>query len=88
MPDGDKKNIKIHPRRKAIKNSYYSFCKLSLRLRVTHGLYVVHLINKKNEWIHYRGKDCMEIFCEDLRYQTMKISNHVKNEIIPQANEE
>ena len=23
----------------------------------------------KNEWIYYRGKDCMGMFCEDLRYQ-------------------
>ena len=42
----------------------------------------------KNELIYYRGKDCMEMFCEDLRYQPIKITNYEKKEIIPVTNEE
>ena len=32
----------------------------------------------KNECIYYRGKDCMERFCKDLRGQAMKIINYEK----------
>ena len=32
----------------------------------------------KTEWNNYRGKDCMEIFCKDLRDQAMKIINDEK----------
>ena len=27
----------------------------------------------KSKWGYYRGKDCMKVFCEDLRNQAMKI---------------
>ena len=37
----------------------------------------------KNEWGYYRGKDCMEMFCKDLRDQAMKIINCEKKETIP-----
>ena len=37
----------------------------------------------KNEQKNYRGKDCMKIFCEDLKYHAMKIINHEKKEMIP-----
>ena len=42
----------------------------------------------KTEWSHYRGKDCMEIFCKDLRDQPMKIINYEKKKIIPLTDEE
>ena len=43
----------------------------------------------KTEWSHYRGKDCMEIFCKDLRDQAMKIINYEKKIIIiPLTDEE
>ena len=37
----------------------------------------------KGELIYYRGKDYMEIFCDDLRYQAIKIINYEKKEMIP-----
>ena len=36
----------------------------------------------KNERKYYRGKDCMKIFCKDLRDQAMKIINYEKKKII------
>ena len=42
----------------------------------------------KNEWVYYRGKDCREMFCKDVRNETMKIINYEKKEIIPVTDEE
>ena len=42
----------------------------------------------KNKWVHYRGKNCMEMFCKDLKIQAIKIINYEKKEIIPLTNEE
>ena len=42
----------------------------------------------KYEWSYYRGKNCMEMFCKDLRNQAMKIINYKKKEMIPLTNEE
>ena len=42
----------------------------------------------KTEWNYYRGKDCMEKFCKDLKDQAMKIINYEKKEIIPLTSEE
>ena len=42
----------------------------------------------ENEQKYYRGKDCMKIFCEDLKDQAMKIINHEKKEMIPLNDEE
>ena len=36
----------------------------------------------KNVSSYYRGKDCMKIFCKDLRDQAMKIINYEKKKII------
>ena len=44
--------------------------------------------NTKNESSYYRGKDCMKIFCKDLRDQAMKIINYEKKEMIPLTDEE
>ena len=42
----------------------------------------------KNERKYYRGKDCMKMFCKDLKDQAMKIINHEKKEMIPLTDEE
>ena len=42
----------------------------------------------KNEQKYYRGKDCIEIFCDDLTDQLMKIINYEKEKIIPLTNKE
>ena len=44
--------------------------------------------NTANESSYYRGKDCMKIFCRDLRDQAMKTINYEKKEMIPLTNEE
>ena len=44
--------------------------------------------NTKNKSSYYRGKDCMKIFCKDLRDQAMKIINYEKKEMIPLTDEE
>ena len=42
----------------------------------------------KNECNYYRGKDCMKMFCNDLKDQALKIINYRKKEMIPLTNEE
>ena len=42
----------------------------------------------KNERKYYRGKDCMKIFCKDLKDQAMKVINCEKKEMIPLTDEE
>ena len=42
----------------------------------------------ENEWHHYRQKDCMEMFCKDLKSQAIKIINYEKKEMIPLTDEE
>ena len=42
----------------------------------------------KNEIKYYRGKDCMKIFCKDLKDQAMKIINYEKKEMIPLTDKE
>ena len=42
----------------------------------------------KNKRKYYRGEDCMEMLCKDLREQTVKIINYEKKEMIPLTNEE
>ena len=42
----------------------------------------------KNEWSYYRGKNCMEMFCKDLRNLAMKIIDYGMKEMIPLTNEE
>ena len=37
----------------------------------------------KNKLDHYRGKDCMEKFCKDLRTHATKIINYEKKKMIP-----
>ena len=42
----------------------------------------------ENERKYYRGKDCMKIFCEDLKDQAMKTMDYEKKEITSLTNEE
>ena len=42
----------------------------------------------KNERKYYRGKDCMKIFCNDLKDQANKIINYEKKEMIPLTDDE
>ena len=62
--------------------------KLSIHLLVTHCLQIVHLMQQKNKLDCYKGEDCMEKFCKDLREHAMKIINYEKKEMIPLTIEE
>ena len=42
----------------------------------------------KNKLDSYRGKDCLEKFCKDLREHAMKIINYEEKEMIPLTSEE
>ena len=42
----------------------------------------------KNERGYSREKDCMEMFCKDLRNQAMKVINYEKKEMIPLTDKE
>ena len=42
----------------------------------------------KNEQKYYRRKDCMKIFCMDLKDQAMEIINYEKKEMTPLTDEE
>ena len=42
----------------------------------------------KNKLHCYRGKDCTEKLCKDLREHAMRIVNHEKTEMIPLTDEE
>ena len=41
-----------------------------------------------NEAKYYKGKECMKMFCKDLKEQTMKIINYEKKEMIPLTDKE
>ena len=45
-------------------------------------------MNQKTNGGYYRGKDCMEMFCRDLRNQAMKIIYYEKKEMILLTDEE
>ena len=42
----------------------------------------------KNKLDCYKGVDCMDSFCKDLREQTMNIMNYEKKEMIPLTDKE
>ena len=42
----------------------------------------------KNKLVFYKGEDCMERFCKDLREHAMKIINYEEKEMIPLTSEE
>ena len=45
------------------------------------------LDKSKTECNYYRGKDCIKIFCKDLKKQAVNIINHEKEDIMPLTNE-
>ena len=63
MPDKDKKNIKIQPRRKT-KSSVYDLLKkkLSIHLQFTHGLHAVPLIHQKTNGVIAEEKTAWTCF--------------------------
>ena len=44
--------------------------------------------NLKTEWSCYRGKNCMEMFCKNLKNLSMEIINYEKKGMIPLTDEE
>ena len=42
----------------------------------------------RNKLDCYRGKDCMERFCKDLKEHATKVINYIKKEMIPVTDEE
>ena len=42
----------------------------------------------RNKLDCYRGKDCMERFCKDLKEHATKVINYIKKEMIPLTDEE
>ena len=57
----------------------YTEKKLRIKFLVIQCLHIVHLIQQhKNLIVTYRGKDCMERFCKDLKKHARKMINHEK----------
>ena len=42
----------------------------------------------ENQRKYYRGRDCMKMFCNDLKEQAMRIINYEQKPMIPLTNEE
>ena len=55
---------------------------------VTHCFQIVPFMKKENKLDCYKGEDCMERFCKDLREHAMKIINNEEKEMIPLTIEE
>ena len=55
---------------------------------VTHCFQIVPFMKKENKLDCYKGEDCMERFCKDLREHAMKIINNEEKEMIPLTSEE
>ena len=51
-------------------------------------LFICSFDSAENKLDCYRGKDCMERFCKDLRDHAMKIINYEEKEIIPLIDKE
>ena len=60
---------------------------LSTRLRVSHCLQIVHLM-QQNKLDCYIGEDCMERFCKDLKDHAIKIINYEEKKMIPLTDKE
>ena len=104
MPDEDNKFLKYIPGAKSLKIPFIIYAenkkcqnnpeksyteKKAIHMPSGYSLVTCCSLDKsKNEQKYYRGEDCMEIFCKDLRDQAMKIINHEKKEMIPLTNEE
>ena len=55
---------------------------------VTHCFQIFPFMKKENKLDCYKGEDCMERFCKDLREHAMKIINNEEKEMIPLTSEE
>ena len=62
--------------------------KLSINLQDTCGIQYARLIIQKTDAIFYRGKDCIEKFCKDLKEIGTEIINFEEKEMIPLTNKE
>ena len=49
---------------------------------VTHCFQIFPFMKKENKLDCYKGEDCMERFCKDLREHAMKIINFEEKEMI------
>ena len=79
--DGCKNNPEIHLHQKQVNIFYQVFQSLQ---------YQFYQKLRKQAWCIYRGKDCMNKFCEFLRYYAMKIINlkKKKKEVIKKEQQE
>ena len=53
-----------------------------------HGVQYARLMIQKNRHCFYRGKDCIEKYCKDLKELGTEIINFEENEMIPLTNKE
>ena len=78
---------KIESRQNNPKNSYTE--KKAVHKASGYSLITCCSFDKsENERKYYRGKDCMKMFCDDLKEQVNKIVNYEMKEMIPLTNEE
>ena len=97
MPNDFEEILKYNPGEKSLKVPFMIFVNLECLLR---KMFVEHTPSgyswitccsfneSKNKQSYYRGKDCMEMFCKDLRNQAMKIINYEKKKMIPLTDKE
>ena len=45
-------------------------------------------VKSENQGKYYRGRDCMKMFCNDLKEQAMRIINYEQKPMIQLTNEE
>ena len=57
-------------------NNLEKYYKKNAYALVNHCLQVVHLMQRKTDC--YKGEDCMERFCKDVREHAMKITDYEK----------
>ena len=66
-----------------------STTKINKHIPSGYSLFTHYSFNKaENKLDYYRGEDCMEKFCKDLREHATKIINYEKKEIIPLTKKE
>ena len=63
------------------KNSYTEK-KLGTNLQAMHGVQYARLMIQKNRHCFYRGKDCIEKYCKDLKELETEIINFEENDTI------
>ena len=66
-----------------------STTKINRHTRSGYSIYTSCTFNKSyNKLSHYRGQDCMKMFCKDLKDHAKRIINHKKKSIIPLTKDE